>query len=96
MILQKKRLFILLGTAAILLCIPAIAMLFTDEVKWSGLDFTVAGILLFGTAWLLDWVISRVTEKRIRILLVVGLLLMLLLIWLELAVGILGTGLAGS
>lgn len=96
MIQENKRLFGILLTAAILLLIPFIAMQFTSEVNWSGFDFLVAAVLLLGTGLLIELVLRKVTKFEYRIALFAGILLVLFLIWVELAVGIFGTPFAGS
>ena len=96
MMMQNKRLAGIVLTVALLLLIPFIAMQFTDEVKWSLFDFVVAGALLLGTGLLCELVIRKVNKIEYRIVLCGALLVALLLIWLELAVGIFGTPFAGS
>lgn len=92
----NQRLTGILLAAAALLLIPFVAMQFTTEVQWSGFDFVVAGVLLLGTGLLIEGVLRLVKKLSHRILLCAGVLLCLLLIWAELAVGIFGTPLAGS
>lgn len=96
MTLQIKRRSVILLAASILLLVPFIAMQFTNEVNWSLSDFLVAGILLFGTGLLCEWVLRKVKTTKYRLLLCVGILLVLALLWIELAVGIFDSPLAGS
>ena len=96
MMMQNKRLAGIVLTVALLLLIPFIAMQFTDEVKWSLFDFVVAGALLLGTGLLCELVIRKVNKIEYRIVICGALLVALLLIWIELAVGIFGTPFAGS
>ena len=96
MFLQNKRLKIMSGTVVFLLLIPAVAMQFTNEVKWSISDFIIAGLLLFGTVLVLEFILRKVTKKENRLLFVILILALLVLTWLELAVGIFGTPIAGS
>ena len=81
---------------AILLLIPLIAMQFTAEVNWTPYDFVVAGFLLIGTGLIFDLVIRKIKNIKSRIAISLVLLIALLLIWAELAVGIFGTPLSGS
>lgn len=94
--MKNKRLIGILGTVAVLLCIPLIAMQFTNEVNWTLSDFVIAGGLLLGTGLLIEAVARSIKDKRTRIGIVVGLLIVLVLVWAELAVGIFGTPIAGS
>ena len=86
----------LYGIPAMLLVLPLLAMQFTKEVNWTVSDFVIGGILLFGTAGIIDFVLRKVKSRRNRIILSVSVLLVLMLIWAELAVGLFGTPFAGS
>lgn len=94
--MQNKRLKGILLTVTILLLLPFIAMQFTDEVNWTLFDFVVAGVLLFGTGLLCELILRKVKTTGYRIAICVAILAMLLLIWIELAVGIFGTPFGGS
>ncbi len=84
----------IIGTALILL-VPLVAMLFTDEVQWNWFDFAVIGSLLFGTGVLYELLTTKLNTKY-RVMVAAVLLAALLLIWAELAVGIFGSPIAGS
>jgi hypothetical protein len=71
-------------------------MQFTNEVNWTLFDFIVAGVLLLGTGLIFDLVIRKIKNINYRIAISVALLLILLLVWAELAVGIFGTPISGS
>lgn len=86
----------LYGIPVMLLVLPLVAMQFTKEVNWTVSDFVIGGILLFGTAGIIDFVLRKVKSRRNRIILSVSVLLVLMLIWAELAVGLFGTPFAGS
>ncbi|MFV8334069.1 hypothetical protein [Flavobacterium sp. GSP14] len=94
--MENKRLRGIVLTVVVLLLIPLIAMQFTNEVNWTLFDFVVAGVLLLGTGFICELVIRKVKKTNHRILLCGVILAALLLIWIELAVGIFGTPLAGS
>lgn len=94
--MNKKRLVIISGVVVIPLLIPLIAMHFTTEVNWTLFDFIVAAVLLFGIALSIDFIIRKVKEKTYRIIFSLVVLAMFLLIWAEIAVGIIGTPLAGT
>ena len=78
------------------LLLPLVAMQFTSEVHWTSSDFVVAGVLLFGTGLLIELVLRKTKKGAWRILAVLGLTLLFLLTWLELAVGIFGSPWAGT
>jgi len=94
--MKNKRIPIILGTVALLLLVPAVAMRFTDEVDWSMADLLIAGTLLLSAGLALDLVLRKVGGRRLRIVLCALVLLVLAAIWAELAVGIFDTPFAGS
>ena len=96
MLTQNKRLAGIVLTIAILLLIPFLAMQFTNEVNWSVSDFMVAGVLLRGTGLLCELVMRKVKNIKTRLAICGVILLALLIIWIELAVGIFGSPFAGS
>lgn len=80
-----------LGTG-LLLMVPLVAMQFTDQVDWSVFDFIIAGALLFGTGVLFVLVV-RVTENIVfKCAMVLALGATFLMIWANLAVGLIGSG----
>tara|TARA_B110000503_G_C6989238_1_gene346624 strand:+ start:133 stop:423 length:291 start_codon:yes stop_codon:yes gene_type:complete len=93
---KNKRLTGILLTSILLLFVPLIAMLFTNEVNWKVSDFVVAGALLLSTGLIIEFAIRRVKQSRSRIIIIFTIVVLLLLIWAELAVGIFGTPFGGS
>lgn len=94
--MKNKRLIIILSTVVFVLLIPFVTMQFTNEVDWKLMDFTIMGILLFGTGLSCELVMRKVEKIEYRIVICVLILSALFLIWAELAVGIFGTPFAGS
>jgi hypothetical protein len=94
--MKIKSLKTILAVVIILLCIPFIAMQFTDEVSWTAFDFVVMGALLLITGLLCELAIRRVPSIKNRVIIIVFILMAFLLVWAELAVGIFGTPFAGS
>ncbi len=70
-------------------------MQFTNEVNWSVMDFVMAGILLFGASLAIDFVVQKVKSSKNRIIICAIILILLLLIWTELAVGVFGSPITG-
>jgi len=93
--LKKSVIRITLITILILM-VPLVAMQFSDEVDWKVTDFIIIGSLLMATGLSFEWVSRRVRSTPQRIFLGIAFLMVLLLIWAELAVGIFGTPFAGS
>lgn len=79
-----------------ILSIPLMAMQFTKEVNWTISDFLVMGILLFTTVFTIDFVLKKFKTLKSRLILIVGIVVLLALVWAELAVGIFGSPFAGS
>jgi hypothetical protein len=93
---KNKVLIIIVCITCLVLLIPLIAMQFTDEVNWKAGDFIIAAILLIGTGLIIEFPVRKVKRKTYRLLIVLTVLIILLLIWAELAVGIFNTPLSGS
>jgi len=83
-----------LATTMILL-VPLVAMQWTREVAWTGLDFAAAAVLLAGAGLACLRTARRVARLRAwqRVLAVGAVLVLAAAIWVELAVGVvLGVG----
>ena len=80
----------------VILSFPLIAMQLTNEVNWTISDFLVMGILLFSTVFTIDFVLKKVKTLKSRLILIFAIVILLVLVWAELAVGIVGSPLAGS
>lgn len=76
---------------ALLLMIPLVAMQFTDDVVWSVFDFIVAGVLLFGTGFMYALVTRKGGSTAYRVAVGMALVSGLMLIWVNLAVGLIGS-----
>ena len=76
--------------------IPAIAMPFTDEVNWQGPDFLIAAFLLFGTGFSIEFFLRMIKNSTTRMILATSALILLIFLWMEMAVGLFGSPLAGS
>ena len=89
--LSKSIVWVALVTALIL-CIPLVAMQFTDDVKWDVADFVIMGILIFGTgfSYVLLTRLSPNIIHRAAFALAIG--STFLLVWVNLAVGLIGSG----
>ena len=95
---RKKNHPILIGVIIVilLLSIPLIAMQFTDSVIWSMADFILAGIIIFSVTQLILVVLKTAKYPKIKVILVTLIITILFLTWIELAVGIFGTPIAGN
>lgn len=78
------------GGAAALLVAPLVAMQFTDEVRWTGLDFAVFGVLLGVALAVLELALRLSGDATYRLAFAVATGGAFLLTWVNLAVGIIG------
>ena len=86
--MKHKRLLLVVLITVILLFIPFIAMQFTNEVNWELSDFIIGGALLLSTGFMLDLSIRKTKNVKYRVAFSIVLFIVLILIWVELAVGI--------
>ncbi len=86
----QRVIFIVLAAASVLL-VPLLAMQFTDEVTWDQADFAVAGALLVGTGLVYEMAAGKLSKVRHKAAVAVALAVALFLVWVELAVGIIGS-----
>lgn len=78
------------GTALVLL-VPLAAMQFSDEMSWDSFDFVVAGVLIFGTGLAYEFLATRGSSPMYRIAAGLALAGAFLLVWMNLAVGLIGS-----
>ena len=95
-IMQNKMIVRIAVITLLLLMIPLVAMQFTAEVDWNVMDFIVGAVLLFGTG--AGFVLlTRAKENRLyRMAVGLALAAALLLVWVNLAVGIIGSASNGA
>ncbi|MDF2834176.1 hypothetical protein [Chryseobacterium indoltheticum] len=96
MMTQKQKTTIIYFVPTLIMVFAVLGNLFFKEFNWSPADFLIAGILLFGTALIIDLIRRIVKNKTYKILLCIVVLFILILTWVELAVGLFGTPFAGS
>jgi hypothetical protein len=81
---------VLLATA-LLLSIPLAAKLFSDEMAWSAFDFVLMGVLIAGVGLVYELAVRMSSSVAYRAGVGVALLGGFLLLWVNLAVGIIGS-----
>ena len=74
-----------------LLITPAIAMRFTDEVQWTSSDFVFAGVVLIGAGAIAELAVRASGDWSYRIGAGLAVLASVLLLWINGAVGIIGS-----
>ncbi len=86
----------LIATGLFLTVVAIAERLQPNEVNWSGFDYLIAGLLVFAAGFTLETVMHRWRQHKMRWWIAALVLLIFGLLWLELAVGILGSPFAGS
>lgn len=71
-------------------------MQFSKSWNWSLIDFVAVGVILFGTAFIINLILEKFKTTKSRLILIGITLTVLVLTWIELAVGIFGSPFAGS
>ncbi|OJH34924.1 hypothetical protein [Cystobacter ferrugineus] len=86
----RLRIFAWAGAGALML-LPLVAMQFTDEVKWDGADFAFFGALLLGVGGTYELLARKTSSATYRAAVGVALAGAFLLVWMNAAVGIIGS-----
>jgi len=79
------------GSAAALMLVPLVAMQFTSEVAWDLADFVFMGALLLGVGGAYEFLSRKTGNIAYRAAVGLALAGAFLLVWLNAAVGIIGT-----
>ena len=77
--------------AALLLLAPLAAMEFTDEVAWDGVDFLVMGVMLAVVCGAFELAARMTVNAAYRAAVGLVLAAAFILVWMNLAVGLIGT-----
>jgi hypothetical protein len=79
------------GTAALILLLPLLAMQVADELHWDGTDFAFMGALLGGVGLGFELAVRKTGNAAYRTAAGVALAAAFLLVWINAAVGIIGS-----
>ena len=71
-------------------------MQLTAEVDWNSADFILATCILLVVGISIEIVIRKIQSVNRRRIVIIGILILLILLWVELAVGIFGSPLSGN
>jgi len=80
----------------LLLLLPLIGMLISDEVNWSFFDFLIMGLLILSLSFGIKQILRATLKYKYKALFIALFLLVFMLIWVELAMGIFGSPIAGN
>lgn len=78
------------AAVALVLLLPLVAMQVTEEVVWDVADFALAGALLVGTGLTFELAVRRTDNTTYRAAVGVALVAAFILIWVNVAVGVIG------
>lgn len=93
---EKEKSTIIFAVPFVLLVAAVFGNLFVEGWNWSPFDFIIAAALLFGTASFINLVIRSKKSLRYKLMVSAAIILVLAMVWIELAVGIFGSPVAGS
>lgn len=79
------------GTGVLLLLLPLIAMQFTGEVGWTAFDFAFFGAMLLVVGGAFELTVRKTASRKYRAAVAVALAAAFLLVWINGAVGIIGS-----
>ena len=96
MITEKQTTLAIFAVPALLMATAFLGNLFAEGWNWSPFDFIIAAVLLFGTAFFINLAIRSKKTLVTKLIVCFAILLVLALVWIELAVGIFGSPFAGS
>ena len=94
--MKKKNIIRNMLVAQLVLLVPLVAMQFSEEWDWKVGDFIIVGVLLAGVGFAYELILHGLKNNLRQALMGAGLAVVMVLIWVELAVGIFGTPFAGS
>lgn len=86
-----RKMAVWAAATAIILLVPSVAMQVTDEVNWTGFDFAFAGVLMFGVGVAYELAARKTGNSAYRAGVGVALAAAFLLVWMNGAVGIVGS-----
>ena len=79
-----------------LLLIPLFGNIFFDEFDWNLFDFILMGIILISLSFLINLIKNKLKKRSYKIILITITLFFFILLYVELAVGIIRTPFAGN
>lgn len=80
----------------LLLLIPLLGMFISDKVNWGIFDFIVSGGLLLLMSLGIHYSVQKVKNRKQQIVYISIIIFLVLLLWVELAVGLFGSPIAGN
>ena len=78
------------------LLVPLVANQISEQVNWNAMDFIIMGTFLIFSAYWIQKVIKKIKSKSKKVVFISLIILIFLLLWIEMAVGIFNSPIAGS
>jgi hypothetical protein len=94
--MKKQNIIRSILAAELVLLIPLVAMQFSDEWDWRVPDFIIIGILLAGVGFAYQLIVTGVKNNPRQAIIGIVLAAAMILLWVEMAVGLFGSPIAGS
>lgn len=94
--MKKQNIIRSILAAELVLLIPLIAMQFSDSWDWRLPDFIIIGLLLAGVGIGYQMIVTGAKNNSRLAALGIILAAVMILLWIEMAVGIFGSPIAGS
>lgn len=89
--MKHKGLIAVFVVPAVILLVPLVATLTSPEWNWGVTSFVVAYVLMTGVGWAYRWLTRSDRPLSYRIAAALALLAAFLLLWINLAVGLIGS-----
>lgn len=96
LIQQNRDVTSIVVLTVLTLALPIVTMQFSDQVKWTVFDFVVATVLLLSFGLTYVFIARKLTTMKGKVIFGAAIGFVFLLVWAELAVGLIGTPFAGS
>jgi hypothetical protein len=90
MVIPVKRLLFWVAAVVLILMVPLVAMQFTGEVNWSIQDFVLMGTGLMSVGLVYELIVRKSPKRTFRLAFALAMASVLLLFWVNGAVGIIG------
>lgn len=94
--MKTKQIIRSVLAAELILLVPLIAMIFSDDAQWSVSDFIIVGVLLAGVGIGYQLIVTGIKNNSKQAALGIVLAALMILLWIEMAVGLFGSPIAGS
>lgn len=96
MMTKQQKTALIFAIPSLLMVAAFVANNFAEGFNWTVSDFLIAAFLLFGTASFIYMIVNSKLSVRAKTMISIVIVLILMVIWVEMAVGLFGSPIAGS